>query len=50
MNATTLPDCCPMCGHQFDDLDNLPVYCPVCREPVDRDTLIRDGDDYAWCQ
>ncbi len=45
---TSLYDCCPICGHQFD-LERLPPLCPVCRWSVNEDGMIKDGDDYAYC-
>lgn len=43
-------NCCPTCGHIFDDINNLPhsFNCPICKEKLIKDDLISEDDDYTW--
>lgn len=59
--SNNLPrDCCPICGHQFDQhyLDSLepdqPFICPNHdiwkNDPITKESLITEDDDYAWVE
>lgn len=46
-------DCCTMCGLEI--LSLFPegvqtIKCPSCNDEQDRDCLISEWDDYAYCQ
>jgi hypothetical protein len=44
-------DCCPICGHQFQEVQDVNV-CPTehyGEQEFTRDELISEDDDYAWC-
>jgi hypothetical protein len=50
MVDTKEKDRCPVCGYQFDevrDLNTCPQHSPT--QSFDRDQLITDDDDYAYC-
>lgn len=47
-------DCCPICGHQFDEVKEVNV-CPCkghwnIQKEFTPDELITDSDDYLYCQ
>jgi hypothetical protein len=57
-------NCCPICGHEFDDVQEW-NECPTVlnrgghgmgqaeaptRNHFHRDELITSNDDYLWCQ
>jgi hypothetical protein len=48
MTENKVFDCCPVCGHQFDEVKSINV-CLRCGEQSAPDQLIHEEDDYAWC-
>ena len=45
--------CCPICGHEFDEVKDTGNICPTPHYGVqtfDREQLIGSDDDYAWVE
>lgn len=41
-------NCCYICGHEFEVVEEK-NKCTQCGEICDRESLITEWDDYAWC-
>lgn len=47
MNDEMKKNCCPICGHEFEEINDINV-CPNCGEVSKPEDLITEDDDYLW--
>jgi len=48
-NMNDAPNCCPICGHEFDEVQDS-QKCPRCEEVIERSEMIGPDEDYAWVE